>query len=126
MSQGLYRGFSTLDGDFKSPRLVDDQLIKRDILNSFAIRKGEKVGVPDYGSSVLDLIMEPLTEEVKNLLIEEITNTINQDPRVSLKQLVIDEFENGIQCQIELLYVTTNQVENLRINFNRDDGTVTG
>ena len=67
-----------------------------------------------------------LLSQVKNLLIEEITNTINQDPRVSLKQLVIDEFENGIQCQIELLYVTTNQVENLRINFNRDDGTVTG
>ena len=121
----LYRGFSTLDGNFKSPRLVDADLIKRDILNSFAIRKGEKVGVPDYGSSVLDLIMEPLTEEVKNLLIEEVTNTIRLDPRVALKQLVLDEYENGIQCQLELLYVKTNEVETLRINFNRQDGTIT-
>jgi len=127
MSQGLYRGFSTLDGNFKGPRLVDDDLIKRDILNSFAIRKGEKVGVPEYGSNILDLIMEPLTEEVKNLLIEEVTDTLSREPRVSLKQLVIDEFENGIQCQIELTYVSTNQVENLQIIFNREDGgTVTG
>jgi phage baseplate assembly protein W len=121
----LYRGFSTLEGKFKSPRLVDEDLIKRDILNSFAIRKGEKVGVPEYGSSVLDLIMEPLTEEIKNLLIEEVATTIQLDPRVSLKQLVLDEFENGIQCQIELLFVKTNQVETLQINFNRQDGTVT-
>tara|TARA_B100000029_G_C17414073_1_gene901827 strand:+ start:535 stop:906 length:372 start_codon:yes stop_codon:yes gene_type:complete len=121
----LYRGFSTLEGNFKSPRLVDEDLIKRDILNSFAIRKGEKVGVPEYGSSVLDLIMEPLTEEIKNLLIEEVTTTIQQDPRVALKQLVLDEFANGIQCQIELLFVKTNQVETLQINFNRQDGTVT-
>jgi phage baseplate assembly protein W len=120
----IYRGFSTLEGEFSSPRLTDAELIKRDLLNSFAIRKGEKVGNPAYGSSILDLIMEPLTEEVKNLLIEEVTTTINQDPRIGLKQLVLTEFNNGIQCELELVYVQTNQVETLAINFNRQDGTV--
>jgi len=121
----LYRGFSTLEGEFKNSRLVDSDLIKRDLLNSFAIRKGEKIMNPAYGSSVMDLVMEPLTEEVKNLLIEEVTTTIKSDPRVALKNLVLVEYEHGIQCQIELLYVKTNQVENLLINFNRQDGTVT-
>jgi len=120
----IYRGFSTLEGEFSSPRLTDTELINRDLLNSFAIRKGEKVGNPAYGSSILDLIMEPLTEEVKNLLIEEVTTTINQDPRIGLKQLILTEFNNGIQCELELVYVQTNQVETLLINFNRQDGTV--
>jgi|TARA_B110000902_G_C14110868_1_gene514276 phage baseplate assembly protein W len=120
----MYRGFSTLQGNFLSTRVVDTELVKRDLLNAFAIRKGEKVGTPGYGSGVLDLVMEPLTEEVKNLLLEEVTSTIAQDPRVSLQQLVIEEYENGLQAQINLLYVQSNQSENLVINFDRQDGTV--
>ena len=120
----MYRGFSTLQGNFLSTKVVDTELVKRDLLNAFAIRKGEKVGTPGYGSGVLDLVMEPLTEEVKNLLLEEVTSTIAQDPRVSLQQLVIEEYENGLQAQINLLYVQTNQSESLVINFDRQDGTV--
>jgi|TARA_B110000305_G_scaffold195766_1_gene220473 phage baseplate assembly protein W len=120
----MYRGFSTLQGNFLSTKVVDTELVKRDLLNAFAIRKGEKVGTPGYGSGVLDLVMEPLTEEVKNLLLEEVTSTIAQDPRVSLQQLVIEEYENGLQAQINLLYVQSNQSENLVINFDRQDGTV--
>lgn len=120
----MYRGFSTLQGNFSSTKVVDSELVKRDLLNAFAIRKGEKVGSPGYGSGVLDLVMEPLTEEVKNLLLEEVTATIAQDPRVSLQQLVIDEYSNGLQAQINLLYVQSNQSENLIINFDRQDGTV--
>ena len=120
----MYRGFSTLQGNFLSTKVVDTELVKRDLLNAFAIRKGEKVGTPGYGSGVLDLVMEPLTEEVKNLLLEEVTSTIAQDPRVSLQQLVIEEYENGLQAQINLLYVQSNQSESLIINFNRQDGTV--
>tara|TARA_B110000858_G_scaffold3330_1_gene3855 strand:+ start:813 stop:1178 length:366 start_codon:yes stop_codon:yes gene_type:complete len=120
----MYRGFSTLQGNFTSTKVVDGDLIKRNLLNAFAIRKGEKVGSPGYGSGVLDLVMEPLTEEVKNLLLEEVTATIAQDPRVSLQQLVIDEYANGLQAQINLLYVQSNQSESLVINFDRQDGTV--
>ena len=120
----MYRGFSTLQGNFLSTKVVDTELVKRDLLNAFAIRKGEKVGTPGYGSGVLDLVMEPLTEEVKNLLLEEVTSTIAQDPRVSLQQLVIEEYENGLQAQINLLYVQSNQSENLVINLDRQDGTV--
>ena len=68
--------------------------------------------------------MEPLTAEVKNLMLEEVTSTIAQDPRVSLQHLVIDEYENGLQAQIELLYVQSNQSEKLVINFDRKDGTI--
>ena len=120
----MYRGFSTLQGNFLSTKVVDTELVKRDLLNAFAIRKGEKVGTPGYGSGVLDLVMEPLTEEVKNLLLEEVTSTIAQDPRVSLQQLVIEEYENGLQAQINLLFLQSNESENLIINFDRQDGTV--
>ena len=44
----MYRGFSTLQGNFTSTKVVDGDLIKRNLLNAFAIRKGEKVGSPYY------------------------------------------------------------------------------
>jgi phage baseplate assembly protein W len=120
----LYKGFSTLGGEFTSTKLTDRDLIKRDLLNHFAIRKGEKVGNPGFGSGVLDLVFEPLTEEVKSLLLEEIQAVINNDPRVALQELLVDEFENGIQAQVSLLYVLDDQVETMIINFDRQDGTI--
>ena len=120
----LYKGFSTLGGEFTSTKLTDHDLIKRDLLNHFAIRKGEKVGNPGFGSGALDLVFEPLTEEVKNLLLEEIQAVINNDPRVALQELLVDEYENGIQAQVSLLYVLDNQVETMIINFDRQDGTI--
>lgn len=120
----LYKGFSTLGGEFTSTKLTDHDLIKRDLLNHFAIRKGEKVGSPGFGSGVLDLVFEPLTEEVKGLLLEEIQAVINNDPRVALQELLIDEYESGIQAQVSLLYVLDDQVETMIINFDRQDGTI--
>ena len=32
----MYRGFSTLQGNFSSTKLVDTELVKRDLLNAFA------------------------------------------------------------------------------------------
>ena len=120
----LYKGFSTLGGEFTSTKLTDHDLIKRDLLNHFAIKKGEKVGNPGFGSGVLDLVFEPLTEEVKNLLLEEIQAVINNDPRVALQELLVDEYENGIQAQVSLLYVLDDQLETMIINFDRQDGTI--
>ena len=120
----LYKGFSTLSGEFTSTKLTDHDLIKRDLLNHFAIRKGEKVGNPGFGSGVLDLVFEPLTEEVKNLLLEEIQAVINNDPRVALQSLLVDEYENGIQAQVSLLYVLDDKVETMIINFDKQDGTI--
>jgi|TARA_R110002074_G_scaffold91518_5_gene200114 phage baseplate assembly protein W len=120
----LYRGFSTISNSFDSSKLTDNELIKRDLLNHFSIAKGEKLGNPNFGSSISDLIMEPLNEETKDLILQEVNEIINYDPRIQPENIVVDEFEQGIQIQISLLYVESNQTENMLIQFNRDSGTV--
>ena len=90
-----YRGFNTIGKDFGAVSISDIELVKRDLLNHFSIRKGEKLQNPNYGSSIHDLIMEPLTEEVKSLITDEINNVINSDPRVVAQGIIIDEFANG-------------------------------
>ena len=119
MAVSVYRGYSTIGNTFKGVRVNDQELIKRDLLNHFAIRKGEKLMNPDFGSTINDLLMEPLTEDTKNIVIEEVTNIVNTDPRINAEQITLDEYENGIYVQAVIRYATTNEIETLRINFDR-------
>lgn len=119
-----YIGYSTVNNDFQSVRLTDTELVKRNLLNTFAIRKGEKLNNPEFGSSIVDLVMEPLTEQVKNLILEEINRVIASEPRVRPENIIVDEYENGIQVDISLTYVQNNLTERMFILFNRQDGTV--
>ena len=121
MAIAVYKGFSTVNNNFGSSKLTDTDLIKRDLLNHFAIRKGEKLMRGNYGTSLRDLIMDPLTEETKQLIIEEVNAVINNDPRVRPEEVTLDEYENGLQVQIVLRYVIDNQVENLLVRFDRPD-----
>jgi len=121
MAIATYKGFSTIGNNFGSSKLTDTDLIKRDLLNHFAIRKGEKLMRGNFGTSLRDLIMDPLTEEIKQLIIEEVNAVINNDPRVRPEEVTLDEYENGLQVQIVLRYVIDNQVENLVVRFDRPD-----
>ena len=55
----IFRGFSTVDNIRAPYSLYDDDLVKRDLLNEFQTRKGERLMRPDFGSIIHDLLMEP-------------------------------------------------------------------
>lgn len=120
----VYKGFSTVNAEFSSSRLTDTNLIKQDLLNSFAIRKGEKLMNADFGSNLPNLVMEPLTEEVKNLILDEITEILRREPRIRVKQVLLDEFSHGVQVQLDLVFVTADLRETLVVRFNRENGGI--
>lgn len=121
MAVATYKGFSTVTNNFSSSKLTDTDLIKRDLLNHFAIRKGEKLMNAEFGTSLRDLIMDPLTEESKATIIQEVNTVINNDPRVRSEGITLDEYENGLQVEMTVRYVINNQVENLMVRFDRAD-----
>jgi phage baseplate assembly protein W len=96
-------------------------LIKRDLLNHFAIRKGEKLMNGDFGTSIQDLLFDPLTEEIKGRIVQEVDAVIAADPRIVSQGVVLDEFGNGLQIEMQVRYVHNNQVENMIVNFSRPD-----
>ena len=119
MTVATYKGISTVNNDFGSIKLTDTDLIKRDLLNHFALRKGEKLMNANFGTSIRDLIMDPLTEETKAAVVSEVNDVINADPRVRAESVTIDEYESGIRIEMVLRYVLSNQVENLAVQFDR-------
>lgn len=116
----MYRGFSTIDRR-KKFRLTDFELVKRDVLNHFQISKGEKLMKPNFGTVIWNLLHEPFTEELKSVIVSDITSIAKYDPRVSIDNIVITEYDRGIQVELNLRYLADNQSALLNLKF---DGTV--
>lgn len=121
MAVATYRGFNTVNNNFGSSKLTETDLIKRDLLNHFAIRKGEKLMNGNFGTSLRDLIMDPLTQETKDLVIQEVNQVLAADPRIRAESVVLDEYENGLQIEMVVRYVLDDQSENLVVRFDRPD-----
>ena len=114
----LYNGFSTLNST-KKFRLTDFELVKQDLQNSFSIRKGEKLMNPEFGTVIWDMIFEPLSEETKNIIMQDIKRIVSSDPRISAQNVVVTEYDRGLQIELDLIYVPTNQIGQLILNFDQ-------
>lgn len=114
----IYRGFSTRL-NAKKYRLTDFQLAKQDMLNHFEIRKGEKLMNPEFGSIIWDMLFEPLTEDTKQIITNDITRIVSYDPRLAVQQVAVTEQDNGFLIAIDVSYIPTDQSETIALNFDR-------
>ncbi len=120
----IYKGFSTISDATENFGLYDLALIKQDIVNHFHIRQGEKLENPIFGTIIWDLLYEPFTPEVRNAIIKNVEDIINYDPRVKADQVIVTQYESGIQIECELLYLNFNIAEKLQFKFDQDNGLV--
>ena len=120
----MYRGFSTV-GRTRNFRLTDFELVKQDLINHFYIRKGEKLMNPDFGTIIWNVVHEPLTEDLKSVIVTDIKAIAGYDPRISIDNVVITEYDQGIQVELQLRYVQTNQTNLLNLQFDNQNNTLT-
>ena len=120
----MYRGFSTI-GRTRKYRLTDFELVKQDLINHFYIRKGEKLMNPDFGTIIWNVVHEPLTEDLKSVIVTDIKAIASYDPRISIDNVVITEYDQGIQVELQLRYVQTNQTNLLNLQFDNQNNTLT-
>lgn len=117
-----YRGFSTVSPESKNFALYDFELIKQDLLNSFYVRQGERLMNPTFGCIVWELLFEPLTPEVQNVILQNINQIFNSDPRIQASNIVITPYDTGLQIQCQLKYFLYNIQENLQFKFDQQNG----
>ena len=111
-------GFNTQD-QFKKFTLVDDALIKRDLLNALNIRQGQLVGRPGYGTALWDNLFENQTNETDAAITREIQRVAGGDPRLQISEIDIFPQENGILIQVLLTIVPSTDAERLSIFFDQ-------
>jgi len=119
----MYRGFSTV-GRNKRFRLDDFELVKQDLINNFNIRKGEKLMNPNYGTMIWNVLFEPMTPTLQNLILTDIKTIISNDPRIATDNIIVTTYLQGIQVQLELRYKLTNQTSALNMQFDQTSKTV--
>jgi phage baseplate assembly protein W len=115
-------GFNTQD-QFKKFTLVDDALIKRDLLNALNIRQGQLVGRPSYGTALWDNLFENQTNETEAAITREIQRVAGGDPRLQISEIDIFPQENGILIQVLLTIVPSTDAERLSIFFDQQTRT---
>jgi phage baseplate assembly protein W len=114
----LYNGFSTLESN-KRFRLTDFELVKRDLQNHFNIRKGEKLMNPEFGTIIWDMLFEPLNEESKTTIIQDIKRIVANDPRIAAQNVIVTQYDRGLQIELDLIYIQTNQTAKLAVQFDQ-------
>ena len=119
-----YRGFSTLNRT-KKFRVTDVDLIKQNLYNHFNTRKGEKLMQPGFGSIIWNMMFEPLTEETKNIIVQDVKSVVSYDPRTRVSNVVVTQFEYGIQLEIELVYIVDDQTEIVKFTFDNNSQKLT-
>jgi phage baseplate assembly protein W len=117
-----YRGFSTVSTNTQNFALYDFELIKQDLLNSFHVRQGERLMNPTYGCVIWDLLFEPLTDDIKELVLQNVNQILNSDPRVQANNVIVTTYDTGIQIEAVLTYVQYNLQEQLQIQFDQTNG----
>lgn len=118
-----YKGFSSLENK-KNYKLFDVDLVKQDLINHFYIRKGEKLENPDFGTVIWDILFEPFTEEVKEIISKDVETIINYDPRIQVNEIQIDSTDQGIRIQADLTYIPFNINERMTFNFDKNNSII--
>jgi len=120
----IYRGISTVNPENDGFRLYDVSIIKQDIINHFHIRQGEKLENPEFGTIIWDILYEPLTENLKQAIVENVETIVNADPRVLVDRVIVDTFFNGIQIECVITYLDYSISEQMRLQFDQSNGLI--
>jgi len=116
----LYRGFSTYEFERKKTfSLSDIELVKMDLLNHIFTRKGSRVMMPNFGTSINDLLFEPLDEFTTDSLEEELRAVIAFDPRVQLLSfdMNVNPDQSSVVVNIRLFYVELEITDDFELNL---------
>jgi len=115
-----FKGYSTVDKTWGNFKLYDIDLAKRDLLNEFYTRKGERLMSPQFGSIVWDLLFDPLTDETLTAIRQDCIRIVTRDPRLDIVNISVIDNEHTIIVTIVLRYVSTATVTELVAVFNRN------
>ena len=120
-----FKGFSS-KADRSNYKLYDFELIKQDLINRLSVRKGERVENPEFGTNIWLYLFDPLDDELKSAVIEDVETIINYDPRVQLDKVEVNQYEHGLSVRVSVIYTGYGIGETMDMLFDEQQGLLTG
>jgi phage baseplate assembly protein W len=117
-----YKGYSTAAFDVDGTlSLSGIELVKVDLLNHIFTRKGTRIGLPLFGTTIPDLVSEPLDRETIDLVRNELYTVFVYDPRVTpLKIYAVPSYETDslvVECVLRYNELNLTDVLELDLQF---------
>jgi len=118
----VFKGYSTVGKQWGNFKIYDIELAKRDLLNEIYTRKGERLMSPTYGYIVWDVLFDPLTDELVDVIKEDTLRIVSRDPRLEINTIDVTEDVDlqTITVKVILNYVPTATLTDLTAVFSRD------
>lgn len=115
----VFIGYSTIETNSKNQQFADIPLIKRDLLNHFNTIPGERLMMPTWGCGIWNLLFEPFDEAVNDAVVDECTRIVASDSRVTLQDIFVNEYNQGLSVQMTLLYQPYNVIDTFSLDFDK-------
>ena len=117
----IFRGFNTVDKNKAPFTLSDEELIKRDLLNHFYTRRGERFMRPNFGSMIHDIIMNPLDAMTESDVREDIERIIETDSRVRLDDIRMLVEDHTVRCEVDISFNVLRTSDTLYLEFINEE-----
>lgn len=117
-------GFPFRKGSTGFPAVAtDDNVVRDSIIRLLGTEKGERVMRPQLGVSIRQLLFEPNTPIMAELIREQVFTAIGTfEPRAILKDVVVTRTETEITILILYVNRLTLRAQNLPIIFSNPIG----
>ena len=102
----------------KKYKLVDEQLVIQDFVNAFNIRQGEKVGQPEYGTTIWGFLFEPNNLDTQQNIEAEVRRVAGLDPRMTVNSVTSFTQDHGILVECEVAVVPFNNATTINLFFD--------
>ena len=118
----FYKGFSTRSyeengGTFD---IFNVKCIEEDLMNEIFTTRGERLYMPTYGTRIPILVFEPNDASTMDVIREDITTVMENDPRVVLNDLAVEQVPDSytIIAVANVTFLAFNVTSDLYIEVN--------
>jgi phage baseplate assembly protein W len=118
-----FRGYSSVGTSFLNPVRYDLDLAKQDLLNVFNTRFGERIMLPKFGTIIWDLLFDPLDDNTRRTIRDDVIRIISEDPRWSIKTVDIEEGINSLDLKVTVTYRPTDETITLPLTYDKGTNT---
>tara|TARA_B100001287_G_C22661844_1_gene520782 strand:+ start:399 stop:773 length:375 start_codon:yes stop_codon:yes gene_type:complete len=110
-------GYSSKD-KLKGPfTLRDVELSIADFVNHLETRKGSRVMLPEFGSILPELVMEPFTSDLVEQIKSEVLEIAQEDPRLNINNVQVEQVEQAVSIRISAMYVPTQEEKTIDLLY---------
>jgi phage baseplate assembly protein W len=76
---------------------------------------------PNYGTTIHDMIMNPLDDYVVSEVEEEIKRVVSKDPRVELGEIFLTVLEHTIRADVQLTILPFLDEDSLFVEYFKEE-----